>query len=112
MAGGRTFNDRQRAYCCLDMFHAHWGVTAIICGCAAGADTIGADWAVLHNVLVIRMPADWKTHKKSAGYIRNVAMAEIADYLLVFWNGKSKGTGHMIDIAREKNITMTVLHYD
>lgn len=41
------------------------------------------------------MPADWTTYGKKAGYIRNEAMAEKADAVIVFWDGKSPGAGHM-----------------
>ena len=41
-------------------------------------------------------------HGKKAGYLRNVDMAEYADALVAFWDGKSKGTGHMIDIVLKR----------
>lgn len=111
VAGSRGFNDRQYGFMCLDHFHGQWPITEIISGTASGADTIGEEWAVSRGVAVRRMPADWNTHGKSAGYKRNVEMAEVGDYLIVFWDGTSKGTQHMINIANDKGITTTVIHY-
>ena len=34
---------------------------------------------------------------KTAGFKRNMKMAEYADVLLAIWDGESKGTKHMID---------------
>lgn len=50
------------------------------------------------------MPADWDQYGKSAGYIRNTEMVSVATHLFAMWDGKSKGTRHMIDIAKLKGI--------
>lgn len=55
--------------------------------------------------------ADWDTHGKSAGYKRNSQMADHADMLIAFWDGKSKGTKHMIDLARAKKLIVKVVKY-
>lgn len=39
--------------------------------------------------------ADWETHGKAAGPIRNRAMAKYADQLLLIWDGKSRGSANM-----------------
>ena len=44
---------------------------------------------------------DWDKYGKSAGYIRNTEMAEAGDILVAFWDGKSKGTEHMINIMKK-----------
>ena len=72
---------------------------------------MGYEWARSKGVHIISMPADWNTHGKSAGYKRNEQMAELGDYLIAFWDGVSRGTKHMIDIAVRKNIVTTVIYY-
>lgn len=50
-------------------------------------------------------PAKWEEHGKSAGFIRNAEMVSLgADLCLVFWNGKSAGTKHTMDLARKAGI--------
>ena len=39
-------------------------------------------------------------------------MAEYADVLIAFWDGKSRGTKHMIDTAKEHNLEVIVIHYE
>jgi hypothetical protein len=54
-------------------------------------------------------PAQWDTYGRSAGYRRNEAMADAADSLIAFWDGRSKGTKHMIELARHLNLEVTVV---
>jgi hypothetical protein len=39
-------------------------------------------------------------------------MAEVADALIAFWDGESKGTKHMIDIMNNKGLPTKVVNYD
>ena len=45
---------------------------------------------------------------RCAGLIRNKEMAEVGDYIICFWDGKSRGTKSMIYIANRmgKNISV------
>jgi hypothetical protein len=38
-------------------------------------------------------------------------MADNADGLIAFWDGKSKGTKHMIDIATKGGLKVRVISY-
>lgn len=83
----------------------------IVSGCARGADTLGMRYASENIFDVDEYPADWDKYGKKAGYMRNVEMAENADALIAFWDGKSKGTKHMIDIATERKLPIRVIRY-
>ncbi len=83
-------------------------VSMVICGMAAGVDMLGWHWASEYGIDILEMPAEWKQFGKQAGYIRNQAMAFEADSLLAIWDGKSKGTRHMINIALDKGLDVTV----
>lgn len=95
IAGGRDFNNFEMVEQAMERFQNE--VSEIVCGDARGADSLGADWAFLHAVPVAHFPADWEKYGKAAGHIRNRQMAEYADLLVAFWDGKSKGTKNMID---------------
>lgn len=73
----------------------------IVSGCASGADAIGERYAEENGFKVEKYPADWKTYGRSAGPKRNRQMAKISDYVICFWNGKSRGTKSMIGYAKE-----------
>ncbi|MFA5195962.1 MAG: SLOG family protein [Bacteroidales bacterium] len=83
-------------------------ITEVVSGTAKGVDKLGELWAFENDIPVKRFPADWKKYGKSAGYKRNEQMAEYADALIAIWDGKSPGTGHMISIAKMKNIPVYV----
>lgn len=82
--------------------------TVVISGTAGGVDTLGEQFAAEFNIPVERFPADWKQYGKRAGYLRNVQMAEQADAVIVVWDGVSKGSQHMINIAKNHNLRVIV----
>jgi len=67
----------------------------IISGNAYGVDQVGEALAKESGWPFEIFPADWETHGKSAGPIRNKEMAHYADILLLIWDGKSKGSLNM-----------------
>ena len=84
----------------------------VVSGHARGADTLGEKYAQDEGFTLEIYPAQWKKFGKKAGYRRNEQMAEVADALIAFWDGSSKGTKHMIDIMNEKNLLVRVVEYE
>lgn len=104
IAGSRSFDDYEMLEkCCSDL-----NITTVICGEAQGADTLGKIYAENHGIPIISMPANWNVYGKSAGYRRNIEMAKIAEQVVVFWDGASKGSYHMINIAKSMNLKLKV----
>ncbi len=87
-------------------------ITSVISGTCRGTDQHGEEWAKSVARPVARFPADWDKHGKSAGYIRNKLMAENADALIAVWDGTSRGTKHMIDLAEAKGLRVLVYRTD
>jgi hypothetical protein len=83
----------------------------IVSGGARGADSLGEKFAKEKGCSLQSFPADWNTYGKSAGYRRNAEMAAYADACICFWDGKSKGTKHMIDLAEKKELLLTIIKY-
>ena len=83
----------------------------IVSGGAKGADRLGELYAEERGYNINRYPAEWDKYGKSAGYRRNEVMAQNADALFAFWDGESKGTGHMIDLANKHNLKVFVIKY-
>jgi hypothetical protein len=84
-------------------------VTMIIHGMASGVDTIAGNYGRDHNLRIVEFPADWERYGRAAGPIRNKEMIEYGDELLAFWDGKSKGTGGTIKLARRAGIPVSVI---
>lgn len=86
-------------------------------GTARGADKLGELYAERVGVHIYRFPADWDTYGKSAGYRRNAEMAKFASgennvgVLIAFWDGKSRGTKHMIDLAKRYGLKVHVVNF-
>ena len=115
VAGGRNFRDEVLLRNKLDFYLDKVSKTHeihIVCGKARGADTLGEQYALERNYAVDAYPADWDRFGKSAGYKRNVIMADNADALVAFWDGESHGTKHMIDTAKAKGLKVRVVYYD
>jgi hypothetical protein len=102
IAGSRTYNDYELLKRVCDETLSL--ITEIVSGTANGADKLGERYAKEKGYPIKQFPADWNKYGKSAGYIRNKQMAEYADALIAFWDGKSKGTKHMIDLAKLNNL--------
>lgn len=89
----------------------------IISGRARGADQHGERFAEENGYECVKFPAKWDELGKRAGYVRNVEMAKYAKsddaygVLIAFWDRKSKGTEHMIDIAKKYGLETHIFTY-
>ena len=81
----------------------------IVSGTARGVDQLGEEYAKRNDLAVKKFPADWDRFGKSAGYKRNKQMAEYANALVAFWDGRSRGTKHMIDLAKAAGLSVSVI---
>lgn len=110
IAGGRDFNDIGLMKATLDTYYTG-RFLEIVAGGARGADSLGEQLAILGGVKFTKFPAYWDKYGKSAGYRRNVEMANYVNELLAFWDGKSRGTKHMIDIMSKLGKPVRVVNY-
>lgn len=85
-----------------------WVPSVVLCGCARGVDQLGYEWAIDHDIPVELWKAEWDNYGKAAGMIRNKQMAENAQALIAIWDGYSKGTANMIDIAKRMKLKVYV----
>lgn len=111
IAGSRHITDVTQVWMAISQFHHDLvmstfseGITEVVCGCAKGVDTLGEQWAEQFSVPIKRFPADWTQYGRRAGVLRNVQMAKYADALLCIWDGKSKGSEHMLKAAAQFDI--------
>lgn len=111
IAGGRDFNNYELLKEKVDFLLQNKGEIEIVSGAARGADKLGERYAKEKGYPINSHPANWDLYGKSAGYIRNKEMAKYANALIAFWDGKSKGTNHMINLAKECGIFVRVVYY-
>ena len=114
IAGGREFNDFERLckFCdnILRSYEEHFDQITIVSGNAIGTDRMGEEYSRLRGYNLMVFLADWFKFGKRAGIIRNAQMAEYAisdgaeGILIAFWNGKSRGTKNMIEVAETRGM--------
>ena len=99
IAGSRTIND----YDLLKevILKSEFEIDCVISGFANGVDMLGVKYAGEKELALMVYKADWNRYGKKAGYIRNEEMAQVGDALIYLYDGVSKGTQHMINLAKE-----------
>lgn len=92
VTGGRDYSDRDNVLQVVTALAVFYG-EELRCmdGAAKGADTLFHEAAVSLGVRTKRFPADWNTHGKKAGPIRN---QEMVDYLV--W---CRTQGHSVQVV-------------
>jgi len=83
----------------------------IINGKAKGVDSASSDWAIVNYAQLKEYPADWETHGKAAGFIRNQQMLDEGkpDLVIAFPGGS--GTADMIRRAKKAGIEVREVTY-
>ncbi len=124
IAGSRYFNDYNYLEEVVDdilcenyIYNNRFDRIEIISGCYKGADQLGIKYAINRNYQLKRIPADWDSYGKKAGPIRNAEMArylkkdDINGICICFWDGQSKGTSNMINVANNLEIPTYIINY-
>ena len=120
ITGSRTWNDEltlSEAITNALPDHPQPGAEYVIVhgACPRGADLMAAQfcareawWVDNAGAALVeeRHPADWDTHDKRAGFIRNAHMVNLgADICLAFIKDNSRGATHCADLAEKAGIT-------
>lgn len=100
VTGGRDFSAMEDLEKCLDYFNEKCAQESIPLfighGDAKGADFYAKLWAVNNNVPQTPYPADWVTHGKAAGPIRNSQMLSLFQPDLCVACPGGNGTADMV----------------
>lgn len=83
----------------------------IVSGGAKGVDSCAADYAKKKGLLLTEFLPDYKKYKSGAPLKRNLQIIDYADIVIAFWDGRSKGTKHVIDNCRKigKDINVFII---
>ncbi len=121
IAGSRDFNDyKLLKKTCMEIIckkTALPDLTIIVSGGARGADKLGEQFANDIGLEIVRFIPNWDSLGKRVGYVRNEEMAKFAveqgndGMLIAFWDGASRGTKHMIDLAHKHGLEVHVVNF-
>jgi hypothetical protein len=109
VVGGRDFKDYDLMKQVLDEMKP----SKIISGGMRGADILAEKYAIENDIdNLIYRPNDWADYNKMSGYERNVFIMHEATCVVAFWDGKSSGTKHCIELALKAKKKLTVINYN
>lgn len=104
IGGCRGYNNYQVFCGYMDNWLAQLGdgdEIIILSGHCSGTDAMAEKYATQNNLELEIYPAEWKRYGKAAGPMRNRLMVENSDYVIAFWDGKSRGTKSLIGYAEK-----------
>lgn len=111
ISGSRTISEKLAKRVLTAIFpQLDFRPSLIISGGASGVDTGASQYAQENNIPFQLYPALWNLHGKSAGALRNIEMAQNGEFLLAVWDGESKGTEHMIKVAKDYNLSIHIAY--
>ena len=82
--------------------------TEIISGGAKGVDASVRRYALQHGIKFKEVLPEYERYGRGAPIKRNDIIISMADMVLVFWDGKSRGSGYVIEKCRKKQIPCRV----
>lgn len=110
IAGTRTFTDYQFLKDRLDkLLSEYTGEIEIISGACRGVDKLGELYARQYGYPIKTFTPNWTKYKFGAGFRRNIQMAEYATHCVVFWDGESRGSKHMIETAMKYKLKTRII---
>lgn len=84
-------------------------VDTIISGGASGIDSLAEKYADAHGLSKYIIRPKYKIYGRRAPLVRNEEMVDMADDILVVWDGKSHGARHSFDCARKRAKSVTLV---
>lgn len=103
IAGSRSIQDFDLSV------HVPSDTELIITGGAPGVDTLAEQYADKHKISKLIVRPQYEVYGKAAPILQNQKMVEIADMVLVIWDGQSKGTKSTIQYAKKLQKELIVI---
>ena len=103
IAGSRSITD-------FDLFpYISANVGTIIAGGASGIDQLAEQYADQHKLSKYIIRPRYERFGRAAPLKRNEQMVDMADAVLIVWDGVSKGTKYTVDQARKKQKPLVLI---
>ena len=84
-------------------------VELIITGGAKGVDTLAEAYAKERGIPTVTVKPCYERYGRAAPILRDEEMVDLADAVLVIWDGKSKGTQHTVAYAQKVNKRLIIV---
>ena len=84
-------------------------LSEIVSGGAKGVDSAVAEYARKNGIPLTEFLPEYERFGRAAPLKRNLKIVEYADEGLAFWDGRSKGTKHTVELFKKANKKITVI---
>ena len=84
--------------------------TEIVSGGARGIDSCAREYAQMNGIKLTEFLPEYEKYGRGAPIKRNRKIIDYADTVIAFWDGRSRGTGYVIDqcFRCRKNLTVYI----
>lgn len=97
VVGGRNFHNYEFMKEMLSWFN----IKKIVSGGAKGADSLAVKYAKENQLKWVEHLPDWNKYGKGAGFIRNALIVDDSEAVIAFWDRKTPGTKHTVELAEK-----------
>jgi len=106
VVGSRNFN----SFDILENELNKYKIKLVVSGGCKGADILAKKYCEKYKIPIIEILPKWDKYGKRAGLIRNQKIIDLCDTCIAFWDGKSKGTKHDIDLCKTNNKELEIVY--
>ena len=85
------------------------GAEEIVSGGAVGVDRCAAEYARKNGIMLTELLPEYSRYGRAAPIVRKSAIDDFADEIIVFWDGRSKGSLSVIKYAEKIGKPCTVI---
>lgn len=101
VVGSRGYTNTNKIELILASLLEQRGKFILVSGGCKGPDKIAEDWARANGLDICIFLPDWDKHGRAAGPIRNKDIVNECDFLIAFWDGKSRGTMSSLNLCEK-----------
>ena len=84
-------------------------VTEIVSGGARGVDRSAREYALKNGLRLVELLPEYEKYGRGAPLKRNLAISGMADLVIAFWDGKSRGTRFVLENCARLGVPVRLL---
>ena len=86
-------------------------IDEIISGGAKGIDACAKHYAHDNRIPYTEVLPEYKRYGRAAPIIRNRKIVDMADHVIIFWDGESRGTNSVLDYCYKSDTPCSVFQF-
>lgn len=108
IAGSRDFSADEYVFAVMRPICPEHHIEKIVCSSDRGIDVLAKLWAEEHKIPVREFPIERDKHGRRALFVRNEQMVACGTDMILFWDGKTPGIQHLLDIALKAGMPVRI----